>query len=149
MENAAVGSYRQVALQEILQGHAASEIMTRECPAVSAELSIEQLVNQHILASGLRCFPVVTGNRVIGLVTLNNVKAIPQELWATQTVKEAMTPLNSLKAVTVNTDLSSVLRIMAEGDINQVPVVEEGKIVGMVARDNLLSFISVRGELGV
>jgi len=149
LENAAVGSYRQVALQEILQGHAAGEIMIRNCPVVAPELTIERLVNQHILASGLRCFPVVADNRVVGLITLNNIKAVPRELWATQTVKEAMTPLDSLKSVSLNEDLSTVLRIMAEEDVNQVPVVEGSNIVGMIARDNLLAFISVRGELGM
>lgn len=149
LENAAVGSYRQVALQEILQGHVAGEIMIRNCPVVAPELTIERLVNQHILASGLRCFPVVADNRVVGLITLNNIKAVPRELWATQTVKEAMTPLDSLKSVSLNEDLSTVLRIMAEEDVNQVPVVEGSNIVGMIARDNLLAFISVRGELGM
>lgn len=149
LENAAVGSYRQVALQEILQGHVASEIMTRDCPIVTPELTIEQLVNRHILASGVRCFPVVSDNRVMGLITLNNIKTVPRERWNTQTVKDSMTPLEKLKSVSLSEDLSTVLRIMAEEDVNQVPVVEGGNIVGMIARDNLLSFISVRGELGM
>jgi hypothetical protein len=34
-------------------------------------------------------------------------------------------------------------------NINQVLVVKEGTIIGMVARDNLISFINLRGELGV
>jgi Zn-dependent protease/predicted transcriptional regulator len=149
LENAAVGSYRQVALQEILQGHVASEIMTRDCPVVAPELTIEQLVNQHILAAGIRCLPVVTDNRVMGLVTLNNIKTVPRERWATQTVKDAMTPLDRLKSVSLNEDLAKVLQVMAEEDVNQIPVVEDGNIVGMIARDSLLAFISVRGELGM
>ncbi len=149
LENAAVGSYRQVALQEVLQGHIAREIMTPDCPVVPPELTIQQLVNQHILVSGIRCFPVVAGDRVVGLVTLNNVKAVPPERWASQTVREVMTPLDSLKSVTVDEDLSTILQIMTEEDVNQVPVVEGGNIVGMIARDSLISFISVRGELGM
>lgn len=149
LKNAAVSSYRQVALQEILQGHVASEIMTRDYPIVAPEVTIEKLVNEHVLASGLRCFPVVANDRVMGLVTLNNVKPVPRNLWASKVVKEIMTPLDKLKSVALNEDLSRVLRIMTEEDINQVPVVERGNIVGMIARDSLLSFISVRGELGM
>lgn len=149
LENAAVGSYRQVALQEVLQGHVAREIMIQDCPVVPPGLTIQQLVNQHILVSGIRCFPVVANDRVMGLVTLNNVKAVPPERWASQTVREVMTPLDRLKSVTVDEDLSTILRIMTEEDVNQVPVVEGGNIVGMIARDNLISFISVRGELGM
>lgn len=148
LQNAAAGSYRQVALQEILQGHVAQEIMTRNCPVVSPELTIEELVNQLILTFGLPCFPVVADERTLGMVSLNNIKSVPREAWSTQTVKDVMTPLNSLKSVSLNEELSTVLRTMAEEDINHVPVVEGSNIVGMIARENLLSFISVRSELG-
>ena len=149
LENAAVGSYRQIALQDMLQGHTVSEIMTRDCLMVSPGQTIEHLVHENILSSGRRCFPVVTGDRVLGLVTLHNVKAIPRDLWSTKTVKEAMTPFSKLKWVQPNADLVTVLRILTEQDVNQLPVVDDGKIVGIIARDNILSFVSARGELGM
>jgi Zn-dependent protease/CBS domain-containing protein len=92
LENAAVGSYRQLALRDMLQGHRVSEVMTRECLTVSPGLTIEQLVNEHILASGRRCFPVVVDGRVLGMITLHNIKEIPRNQWHIKTVKEAMTP---------------------------------------------------------
>lgn len=149
LENAAVGSYRQVALQEVLQGHVAGEIMTRDCPMVSPEMTIEQLVNQNILASATRCFAVGTDKYAIGLITLSNLKSVPRDLWNTRTVQEAMTPIAKMKSVTENEDLSVVLQLMADADINQIPVVEDGNIIGMVARDSLISFISIRAELGM
>lgn len=149
LQNAAVGSYRQVALQEVLRGHVASEIMTRDCPSIAPETTIEQLVNQNILAYGIRCFTVSRNNDTIGLITLSNLKSVPRNLWPNRTVQEVMTPIEKMKAVSENEDLSVVLQIMADADINQIPVIEDGKIVGMVARDSLISFISVRAELGV
>jgi len=149
LENAAVGSYRQLALRDTLQGHTVSEIMTRDCLTVHPELSVEQLVNEHILASGRRCFPVVADGRVLGLVTIHNVKAVPRNLRSTKMVREVMTPFDNLKWVQPNEDLSIVLGILTEDDVNQAPVVENHSIVGMVGRDNLLSFVSVRGELGM
>jgi len=56
--------------------------------------------------------------------------------------------VENLKSVSPDEELSKVLQIMATGDVNQVPVVQDRNIVGMVARDNLLQFINVRGELG-
>lgn len=147
--NAAVGSYRQLALQQMLQGHAASEIMTRDCLIVHPDTTIEKLVNEHILPSGHRCFAVAADSHVLGLITLQNVKAVPRNLWATKMVREVMTPFENLKWVRPDEDLYSVLRTLTEQDVNQLPVVEEGKIVGMVARDNLLSFINVRDKLGI
>jgi len=59
-----------------------------------------------------------------------------------------MTPFDHLSVVRPGEELAEALRIMTEEDVNQMPVVEEdGRMVGMIARDNLLSYISVRGEL--
>jgi Zn-dependent protease/predicted transcriptional regulator len=149
LENAAIGSYRQVALQDVLQGHVASEIMSRDCLTVPPNLSIEQFVSEHMLTSGRRCLPVVDDNRVVGLVTIHNVKAIPRDLWDMTTVREVMTPFENLKWVRPDTDLSNVLRILAEDGINQVPVVQDHNVVGMISRDNILSFIDIRSGLGM
>ena len=149
LENAAVGSYRQVALQDTLQGHTAGEVMTRDCPVVPPNITVEALVNDHVLATGRRCFPVESNGRVQGLVTMHNIRAVPREAWPVKTTSDAMTPLDKLKSVGPNEDLSTVLKILTEEDINQVLVVEDGAITGVIGRDNLLSFINLRGELGV
>lgn len=148
LESAASGSYRQMLVQEMLQGHTAGEIMTRECAVIGPDITVERLVNENIMTSGRRCFPVVDNDSLQGLVTLDNVRAVPRDRWNRTAVKEAMTSLKTLKSVGPNQDLSSVLKTMVEADINQVPVVVDNKIIGMVTRDNILNFISVRSALG-
>jgi len=85
----------------------------------------------------------------MGMVTLHNIKAVHREQWSTETVKEAMTPFDKLKWVRPDEELSSVLRILTEDNINQVPVVQDGEIVGMVSRENVLNFVNIRSRLGV
>ena len=148
LANAAAGSYRQLALQQVLKGHLASEIMTRDCPTVTSDITIEQLVNKHILSFAHHCL-VVSDSRPLGLVTLQNIKAVPHSQRASKAVKEVMTPFEELRWVRPDADLSDVLKILTEQDINQLPVVEDSHIVGVVARDNLLSFINVHNKLSV
>jgi Zn-dependent protease/predicted transcriptional regulator len=149
LESAAVGSYQQLLLQEMLKGHVASEVMSRDCVVVPPETTIDQLVHGNILASGRRCFPVVSGSQIMGMMTLHNVNTVPRDQWGIETVKEAMTPFDKLKWVRPDEELSSVLRILTEDNINQVPVVQDGEIVGMVSRENLLNFVNIRSKLGV
>ena len=148
LENAASSSYRQIALQDILKGHRVSELMTRDCPTIPPQITIQQLVNEQILTSGRRCFPVVQNDRVLGLITIHDIKGIPRDQWHTKSVGEVMTHFVNLKSVSPDEDLATALKILTEKNINQLPVVKDGNIVGMIARDNLLSFISVRSELG-
>ncbi len=149
LESAAVGSYQQLLMQEMLKGHVASEVMSGDCVVVPPDMTIDHLVNGNILTSGRRCFPVGSGSQIMGLMTLHNVKAVPREQWSTETVREAMTPFDKLKWVRPDEELSSVLRILTQDNINQVPVVQDNKIIGMVSRENLLNFVNIRSRLGV
>ncbi|OGN96096.1 MAG: hypothetical protein A2Z77_09245 [Chloroflexi bacterium RBG_13_51_36] len=149
LESAAVGSYQQLLMQEMLKGHVASEIMSGDCIVVPPDMTIDHLVNGNILTSGRRCFPVGSGSEIMGLMTLHNVKEVPRDQWSTETVKEAMTPFDKLKWVRPDEELSSILQILTEDNINQVPVVQDNKIIGMVTRENLLNFVNVRSRLGM
>jgi Zn-dependent protease/predicted transcriptional regulator len=149
LESAAVGSYQQLLMQEMLKGHVASEVMSSDCVVVPPDMTIDHLVNGNILTSGRRCFPVGSGSQIMGLMTLHNVKEVPREQWSIETVKEAMTPFDKLKWVRPDEELSSVLRILTEDNVNQVPVVQNNEIVGMVSRENLLNFVHVRSRLGI
>jgi Zn-dependent protease len=147
LETAASGSYRQMLIQDMLKGHTASEVMSQDCMMVPPDITVERLVNEHILSSGRRCFPVVSGSHTEGLITLSNIKSIPHDARKTTLVRDAMTPLSKVKSVSPNEDLANILQILSENDINQVPVVWENKVVGIVARDNLINFINTRNEL--
>jgi Zn-dependent protease/predicted transcriptional regulator len=147
LESAAAGSYRQMLFQDMLKGHVASDVMSRDCLLVPPDISIEKLVNENILTTGRRCFPVTSNGHIEGLITLHNVRAIPRNQWSMKTVRDAMTPLERLKSVKPNEDLNAVLQALVNDDINQVPVIDDGKIVGMVGRDNIINFVNTRAEM--
>ena len=147
LQGAAAGSYRQLAVQDMLRGHKVGEVMMTDCPSIPPGLSVEQLVNDHVLALSRRCFPVTDGGHMVGLVTVHDVRKVPLEGRATKTVGEVMTAFDKLRWVRPDDELSSVFQILTGENINQVPVVEDGRIVGMVARDNLLEFIRIHSEL--
>jgi len=149
LENTAAGSYQQVALMDMIRGHTAQEVMTRDCPSISPELTIDTLLNEHVLTMGRRCFPVTIDSRVLGVVTLRDIREVPRFQWTTKKVSEIMTPFGNLKSVSPDEDLTTVLKVLTEADINQVLVLNNGNIDGIISRDNLLAFIKLRGELGV
>jgi Zn-dependent protease/CBS domain-containing protein len=147
LESAASGSYQQMLLQDTLKGHVASEVMTQDCMVVRPEISVEKLVNENILSSGRRCFPVVSDDQTEGLITLSDVKSVPKNEWSITPVRRAMTPMDKVKFVGPNEDLNTVLQIMTQNDVNQIPVVYEKRVIGIVARDNIINFIKIRSEL--
>ena len=149
LENAASSSYRQLALKDMLQGHTAKEIMNTDCPSVSKTLTLVQLVHDYILPTTRRCFPVVDGGSISGIITLHNVKEIPKEMWSTTSVADAMIPAGRMITVKPDDGLFEVFEQLTSEDVNQLPVLENGNVVGMVARDTVLAFIRAKTELGI
>ena len=149
LENAASGSYRQMALQDILRGHKVSEVMTQDCDVVPSTITLEQLVNDHILVSGRRCYSVVDYGRTLGLVTAHDLRAVERKLWPVKAVREIMTPIDKMRQARPDDDLSSVMYLLMEQNVDQVPVLQDSNIVGIVWRDSLLTFVHLRSELGI
>jgi len=146
--NAAQESVLQMSMRSALSGLTAEDIMARDCPTVSGQLSLADLVHEHILRTGQRCFLVSQNGRLEGLVTLHQVKAVPQDRWRDSFVEQAMTPMDRLHAVAPETAILDVLRVMEQQDVNQVPVTQGGRLLGMITRDHLLRVLYANLELG-
>ncbi len=149
LDNAASSSYRQLTVRTLLAGHKVREVMSRDCQEVNPDLSLDRLVTEHMLPRGARCFPVVEGGLVRGLLTLHNIKGVSQDRWPTTTVGQVMTPLDGLKRIGPDEELWTAMQNMTAKGVNQLPVMEDGQLLGMLARDNIVSFIRIKGELGV
>ncbi len=149
LQNAAAGSYQQMAIQEMLKDHTASEIIDRNCLLLPPDTTVEKLVNEHILPTGQHCFIVAEGGHPRGFVSLQNIKTVPHKLWPSKLVSEVMTPLDKLSWVRPDENLAQVMNTLSQHDLSQLPVVEDGNIVGMISRDNLLAFINTRDKLGI
>lgn len=149
LANAASASYRQVVFRDSLKGFKASDLMTHDCPSIASQLTLKELVHDYILTASRRCFLVMEDDRLDGIVTLHNIRGVPQERWDTTTVGKVMTPIQALKTVQPDDDALGILERMDEEDVNQMPVVSDGRVMGMISRDNLLHFIRTRSELGV
>jgi len=145
--SAAQETVLQVSIRSVLTGVRAEDVMARDCPTVSGRMSLAELVQEHILKTGQRCFVVAEGSRLDGLVTLHQIKEVPQSRWTDVSVREAMTPLANLRVVAPETPILEVLRTMEGEDINQMPVAKGGRLVGMLTRDHILRVLSAKMEL--
>jgi Zn-dependent protease/CBS domain-containing protein len=149
LENAASESYRQIAVRDALAGVTVRQIMVPDVPAVSLNASLKDLVYRYVLGTGRRCFLVVADTRLLGLVTLQEIKQVPQEEWETTTVEKVMVPSHRLRVVTPQDSAMVALQIMDEQDVAQLPVVDDGRVVGLVGRDGILRLMRARAELGI
>ena len=145
--DASRASYVQVELTAGLRGRKVSDIMDRDCPTVEAGLSLQEFVDEYLLRSGRRCFVVVRGDQLAGLITPHEVKAVDPETWAQTSVQSAMRPLAQLHKVAPETPALEALEMMSREDINQMPVVSDGRLEGIFSRGQVLRFLQTHSEL--
>jgi Zn-dependent protease len=148
LDNAASNQVQQVMFQGMLAGHKVSQAMSTHCATVSADLTLQELVDTHILGSGQRCFLVNRGNSTVGMMTLHRIKEVPRPEWATTSAAQVMLPLDQLKRIEPDGDLSAAVEKMDRDGVNQLPVTRDLHVVGMLSREDVITFIRTLQELG-
>lgn len=144
---AARSSYAQVAITESLRGIKVSDVMTRDSPVVDSTMSLQTFVDEHLLTTGQRCFIVEKNGAVSGLVTPHEVKTIERSQWKSSTVADVMRPLKDLHTVAPRTPVGKALEVMGREDLNQLPVVRDGHLEGIISRSHILRLLQTRAEL--
>ena len=145
--SAAQETLAQTTLRSTFTGVRAEDIMTRDIPTVARDISLEEYV-QEVLRTGRRCHIVTGAGRPVGLVTLHAVRSIPREEWGSTSIQAAMLPLSQIHSAAPDEPTLGVLERMQKEDINQMPVISDGQIVGMIDRDSILRALRTRLQIG-
>jgi Zn-dependent protease/CBS domain-containing protein len=148
LDSAASAQVQQVTVQGLLTGHTVSQAMSTHCANVSADVTLQDLVDEHILGSGQHCFLVKSGDNVVGLITLQRIKEVPRVEWAMTRIGQVMLPLDRLEGVDRNTELWTALQKLDRDGVNQLPVTRDQQVVGMLSREDVISFLRTMQELG-
>jgi CBS domain-containing protein len=59
-------------------------------------------------------------------------------------VSAIMTPVDALHAAVPSGSASVVMKRLGERGINQMPVLKDGRLVGLISRENLLIWLSLQ-----
>ena len=145
--DAARASYAQLMLTETLRGLRAKNVMTTDCPKIDGLTNLQTFVDEHLLRSGSRCFVVEEQGRIVGIITPHEVKDIERAKWPYTTVDNVMRPLDQIHTISPEMEVNEVLERMTREDVNQLPVVRDGKLEGVISRGHILRLLQTRAEL--
>lgn len=146
---AAQAENMQVMLESVFKGVTVAQLMSPVQITVQSNRTIQQLVDEYLLPYGIRSVPVVREEQLVGLITLGDVRRVQREQWPQTFVSEAMVPVERLAVAHPAESLNEVLPRMAAPDVNQLPVVEGHRLVGILSRDAIVRFVEIRRGLGL
>lgn len=113
----------------------AGDIMSSPVKAIAPETKVEE-ANQIVLRYGHSGLPVVEGDHLVGIVSRRDLEKALRHGLGHAPVKAYMT--REVKTVDISTPLAELQDIMIENNIGRLPVLNEGKLVGIVSRTNIL-----------
>lgn len=148
LNDAARASYQQVLLRDALTDITVRQVTDYDCPLIPPHTNLMELVQQYILPTGRTCFLISWGVELEGLVTQQQIKKVPRSRWAITTVQDIMTPASKLKAAYADQDILSVLQEINGESTNHIPVMEAGKVIGIMNREDIARFLRTRAEFG-
>lgn len=140
-------SYSQMMVTESLRGLRVADVMTPEFPSVEAYSNLQSFTDEYLMRTGRRFFVVTLNGNPEGIITPNEVSAVPKQRWPFTTVADVMRPLDQARTVGPNTSIIEALELMASQDVNQLPVISNGALTGLISRSHVLQLLQTRAEL--
>jgi Zn-dependent protease/CBS domain-containing protein len=144
LNNAARLSFESLVMRRALEGVSVREIMLTRLDRVPADITARDLAERHFMVSEQRAFPVESNGAFLGLVCFEDVRALPRDRWSDTTAAQLMTPVVKLTTLPPTADAESALDALAQRDVEQIPIVEDGKLLGLVRRRDILKWLALR-----
>ncbi len=148
LDNAAKSQLQEGVFRDLLSQHTVAQIMNPSCPDVPADLSLQHLVDDYILSGPRRCFLVHQNGRPVGLVTPQQIRSTPRPEWSRKTTGQVMLPLDQALSIAPGATLWHALQRMDRDGVNQLPVLHNGQVIGMLSREDVITYLRTLADWG-
>ncbi len=148
LESAAVAQVQQQKLRDILSRYPVRQAMSTDLTTLPAHITLDVLAEHHFLNGGKRAYIVQKAGNAAGILTIHQLRKVPKSQWPLTTAAQAMIPLAEAITVHPDDDLWTALSDMDREGVNQVLVVENGVMTGILSREDVVSFLQYINTTG-
>ncbi len=147
LRGASQSAYKQLLIRRALEGESVRKFMKENPVTVSPKISLQELVEDYIFKYHFKMYPVVEDGKLLGCVTLNQVKEIPKEEWASRRVGDLALHCTKENTVPPDEDAMKALALMSRMNSSRLMVVEGGRLVGVIALKDMMRLLSLKLDL--
>jgi Zn-dependent protease/CBS domain-containing protein len=146
LNNAASSSYQQLMVRDILAEIPVRRMTKRDPVTVPASIKVDALIEDYIMQNDDHAFPVMEGESLVGIVCLDDVRKVPPDLRSIKSVSDIMTQRSDIKTIGPDDDAYEALRIISQNAINQLLVMDQEMLFGMIRRTDIVRFLQLQSE---
>jgi Zn-dependent protease/CBS domain-containing protein len=126
-----------------LEGILVRNIMSAKVHSITPEMTLAEL-KELMFREKHRGYPVMSGEALVGIVTLTDLQKVAEAGRAQTRVDQVMA--RKLYLIGPVEEASTAMKMMNEMQIRRLPVIDEGRLVGIVSREDLVRAIELCGE---
>jgi predicted transcriptional regulator len=144
----ATQSYAQAYAQRMLEPFLVRDVMRTRFERVMEDQTVARFVDDCLLKSTQLLWPVMSGNRCVGTISLNEVMALPADRRNSTVVGEISRSLAKSGAIDAGMPATEASQVLAAYQDHPVPVVEGEQVVGLLRGSDILKWLMVNEPLG-
>lgn len=143
---AALTSRRQAALRQSIAAMRIRDMMVTAVVSIPSHTTLDEAVSRYFQAYGYGGFPVVDDRRLVGLVTVSDIQAVPVATWSWRRVDQAMRPFSESMIISPDVPAIQAMGRMAREGRDRLIVMQDGDIVGLVTQSALVHVLQLRSR---
>ena len=149
LKSAADAGYANAVQREVLAGIRVRDLMTANPAVIPDSLPLNLAVDDFFLAGHYVAYPVCAADGEFrGLLQLDFLKEVPREKWPYTTAGDVVAEKSSdALRIGVGESAARAMRLLLAPELSRLAVIENGKLVGIVTRHDILNFIEIHTEL--
>lgn len=137
----------RVKLDDLVGDHVVSDAMEPAPATVAPGLTVDTFAAQLLDGeSAVTAVPVVQGDRVLGIIGIGQVRRIRRSAWGNTRVEDIMATPPKVSFLAPTDSLKQALERIQRSALDGLPVLEDGRLLGMLTRRGIGRFIQARSE---
>ncbi|MBM3704969.1 MAG: CBS domain-containing protein [Actinobacteria bacterium] len=150
LQSAAYMSYRQLIFEISIKGIKVRDIINEDIVTVPQEVTLKELVDDYFMKYRFSRFPVVTNvhsQKLIGIISIHDVKAFPQSEWRSTTVGEIVKSISEKELAGIDEEISDIFKKMTQNNLGHLVVMAGYRIKGLITRADVMNYIQFYSDL--
>jgi Zn-dependent protease/predicted transcriptional regulator len=147
VRSTARSSYRQLVFRRALEGVPVKKFMVADAVTVVPATSVEKLVEDYVYKYHFKMYPVVDGGKLAGCVTIDQVKDLPREAWASHEVGELARACSAENTIGPDEDVLKALALMQRTGRSRLMVADGDKLAGVISLKDIMGYIALKLDL--
>ena len=149
MKRASVGTFQYVLAtrREPPSRITVRQIMKKNVVTVDWLTTLNQFIEDYLYKYFFTEFPVFNRNELVGVVTISGVRDVAAKLRNFKQIRDIMIPLEQVFSIRPEDDADSAFEHMLETDADCIPVIEEGQLLGIILRRDIVNYTQIKTNL--